>query len=141
MTKHALFLPILAALASGCVHMTSISTTSVPVDREHRVEAEAERFMFMWMNFDNDYVYQLTEDLAEQCPDGRVEGILTKQERIIYFPVVAHAVRVSAGGFCVKPVVEEAPMGPEPVKSEVAPDAGETGESDPEVPDADGAKE
>ena len=86
---------------SGCVHMASLSTTSIPVERSKPVEAEAYRFLFFMMNFDNYYVDELTRDLASQCPDGRVEGILTKQEDIMYFPALAHAVRVTATGFCV----------------------------------------
>ncbi|MAY81813.1 MAG: hypothetical protein CL930_13670 [Deltaproteobacteria bacterium] len=117
---------------SGCVHMASISTTSIPVERTKPVEAEAYRFLFLMINFDNFYVDELTRDLASQCPDGRVEGILTKQEDIMYFPAIAHAVRVTATGFCVvdapseptPPSTEpqaEPPPTVEPVSDEMAP--------------------
>ncbi|MGB0638118.1 MAG: hypothetical protein ACPGTU_02225 [Myxococcota bacterium] len=120
---------------SGCVHMASISTTSIPVERSKPVEAEAYRFLFLLMNFDNFYVDELTRDLASQCPDGRVEGILTKQEDIIYFPAIAHAVRVTATGFCVVnsppesvPPSAEPPAEPpptvEPASDEMAPAEG-----------------
>lgn len=92
---------LLAAFFSGCVHMHSLSTTSVPVDRAKVVEAEGYRFIFLLLNFDNRYVNKLTEDLAKQCPGGRVEGILTKTEGITYFPVIAHGVKVTAKGYCV----------------------------------------
>jgi hypothetical protein len=94
---------LLSLLCSGCVHMRSISTTSIPVERDNAVESTGYRFLFLMINFKNDYVNEMTKDLAQQCPDGRVEGILTKQENIVYFPLFAHAVRVSATGFCVKP--------------------------------------
>jgi len=105
---------LLVPLLSGCVHMSSISTTSVPVERVHSVEAEGYRFIFMFINFNNNYVDHLTTDLAEQCPNGRVEGILTKKEDIMYFPIIAHAVRVSANGFCVDQAYPPAVIAPEP---------------------------
>ena len=92
---------LLAALFSGCAHMHSLSTTSVPADRSKEVEAEGYRCIFLLLNFDNRYVNKLTEDLAKQCPGGRVEGILTKTEGITYFPVIAHGVKVTAKGYCV----------------------------------------
>ncbi len=85
----------------GCVHMRSLSTTSIPEERSQPIEAQAYRFLFLGMNFDNNYVNAMGKDLAQQCPKGRVEGILTKQENIVYFPLFAHAVRVTASGFCV----------------------------------------
>ena len=110
----------LLILLSGCVHMTSLSTTSIPVDRGHTVEAEGYRFMFLLINFDNKYAHQSTTDLAKQCPDGRVEGILTKKEDIMYFPLLAHAVRVSASGFCVKPAHPQASLAPVPSEADPA---------------------
>lgn len=92
---------LLASVLSGCVHMHALSTTSVPADRSKEVEAEGYRFIFLLLNFDNRYVNHLTEDLAKQCPGGRVEGILTKTEGIVYFPIIAHGMRVTAKGYCV----------------------------------------
>lgn len=118
---------LLSLLCSGCVHMRSISTTSIPVERDHAVESTGYRFLFLMINFKNDYVNEMTKDLAQQCPDGRVEGILTKQEDIMYFPLFAHAVRVSATGFCVKPPVATATPPPTAVpsaKAETTPDNG-----------------
>ena len=85
----------------GCVHLGSVSTSSIPVDRTKAVEVEASRFFFFFFNFDNDYVDALAADLARQCPDGKVEGILTKLEGITYLPLILHAARVTASGFCV----------------------------------------
>ena len=92
---------LLMAMA-GCTHLHSVSTTSIPLQRDTKVKAEAYRFVFFLMNFNNDYVDGMAQALAKQCPDGRVEGILTKQEGIIYFPLFAHAVRVTATGYCIK---------------------------------------
>ena len=98
--KKSLFL-LLVTLCTGCVHMRSMSTTSIPAERSTPIEAKAYRFLFLMINFDNKYINGMTKDLAQQCPNGRVEGILTKQEDIMYFPLFAHAVRVTATGFCV----------------------------------------
>ena len=95
------FLLLLATLFTGCVHMRSMSTTSIPAERSKPIEAEGYRFLFLMINFDNKYINSMTKDLAQQCPNGRVEGVLTKQEDIMYFPLFAHAVRVTATGFCV----------------------------------------
>ena len=87
---------LLAAFFSGCVHMHSSPPPAYRRPKE--VEAEGYRFIFLLLNFDNRYVNKLTEDLAKQCPGGRVEGILTKTEGITYFPVIAHGMRVTAKG-------------------------------------------
>lgn len=108
-----MILGLLGAL-SGCTHMASISTTSVPVERGKKVSAKAENFIVLGLNFDNDYVNGLTQDLAQQCPEGRVEGILTKMEEITYFPLFAHAVEITATGYCV-------PRGASAARGEAAP--------------------
>ena len=113
MKKTALL--FLSALFTGCVHMRSMSTTSVPVERSKPVEAEGYRFMLLMINTDNRYVNDLPHDLAKQCPNGRVEGILTKYENIVYFPLIAHAARVTAAGFCVD---ANAPASPESIGTE-----------------------
>ena len=40
----------------GCTHMHSVSTTSIPAQRDKPVKAEAYRFLFLMMNFSNGYV-------------------------------------------------------------------------------------
>jgi len=115
--------------------MRSISTTSIPAERSKPVEAEGYRFMLLMINVDNDYIDGLTKDLAAECPDGRVEGILTKQEDIMYFPLIAHAVRVTATGFCVDPTAA-----PEVPAEEDAPEA-PAEEDAPEAPAEEDAPE
>lgn len=85
----------------GCTHLQSVSTSSLPEDRSKPVQAEGYRFIFLGFNFNNDYVDEMTDDLAKNCPKGQVKGILTKYESIVYFPLFAHAARVKAQGFCV----------------------------------------
>jgi hypothetical protein len=89
------------ALVSGCVSLNSVSLTSVPADRSQKVRADAERFIFMGFNFDNDFVNTLTSDLKAQCPQGIVSGVLTKSESVIYFPLFFWKNRVSTTGYCV----------------------------------------
>jgi hypothetical protein len=89
-----------AGLFSGCTHLASVSTTSIPRERGGKVSAERSKFIFLAFNFSNEYVEDMAEDLAEKCPDGKIEGLLTKHESIVYFPLLFHSVRVSAEGYC-----------------------------------------
>ena len=88
-------------LTTGCVHLDSVSTSPIPIDRSRPIAATCTRFLFLLINHSNDYVNELTFDLARQCPNGRVDGILTKQEFVTYFPLIAHRVNVTAHGYCV----------------------------------------
>ena len=107
---------------TGCVQLHSVSTTSVPMHRDQPIEATAYRFLFFLVNTNNNYVDTLVEDLAKQCPEGRVEGVLTKHEGITYFPLVAHAVQVTATGYCVpRPAQRTAPATVAPPAAEPAP--------------------
>lgn len=85
----------------SCTHLQSVSTSSVPANRNRPISAEGSRFMFMFFNFDNKYVDNVVMDLARQCPNGRVEGILTKYETVTYFPLIAHNLKATAQGYCV----------------------------------------
>lgn len=88
-------------LIAGCTHLSSVSTTSIPENRSHPISSEAYRFIFLGFNFDNDFVDVMAKDLANKCPQGKVQGILTKHESIVYFPLIAHAVRLTANGYCL----------------------------------------
>lgn len=94
-------LSVLMVILSGCVSLNSVSLTSVPADRSKRVGAASERFIFMFFNFDNDYVNSITSDLRTQCPNGTVSGVLTKSESINYFLFIFWKSRISASGYCV----------------------------------------
>ena len=86
----------------GCSYLTSVSVSNVPADRNKKVRVSANRFIFLLMNFDNDDVNTLTEQLAQKCPQGKVKGILTKYESVVYFPIVVHQRRITAEGHCVE---------------------------------------
>lgn len=93
---------ILLLTLTSCAALRSVSQTSIPADKSKKVTAVAERGIFFAFNFDNDYVDTLTMKLIEQCPDGSVEGITTKDEVIVYFPIIYHKSIVSAEGYCTK---------------------------------------
>lgn len=102
MFKGSLFGVLVGLALTGCAYLGSVSTTSIPADRRKVVEVESARFIFLLLNFNNSYVDELTHDLAEKCPNGKVLGVLTKHENITYFPLIAHGVRITATGFCVE---------------------------------------
>lgn len=97
-----LIMTLILLTLSGCTHLMSTSTTPVPAKRDKPVSASAEKFIFLAFNFNNDYVNNMADQLADQCPNGKVTGILTKHENITYFPLIAHKVRVTASGYCVR---------------------------------------
>ncbi len=100
MMKLLLSLALLAA--ASCTHLNSVSVTSIPKDRSQRVSAERYKFLFLLLNFNNDFASHMEKDLAEKCPNGKVEGIVTKTEMLTYFPLIAHAYNIRADGYCIK---------------------------------------
>lgn len=99
--KKLVVLLMMSAMVSGCAVLQSVSTTSIPPERGQKVKSERSRFIFLAFNFNNDYVDEMAADLANQCPGGKVQGILTKHESIVYFPILFHTKKVTAEGFCV----------------------------------------
>ena len=83
---------------SSCAFVNSVSLTPIPSQRSHPVKAEASKTIFLGFNFDNDYVDGIVRDLKQQCPNGIVSGILTKDETIAY--VIVFKRHVIATGFC-----------------------------------------
>ncbi len=87
---------------SACTHLASVSTSSIPKNRSNKISTQVKRFIFLGFNFNNDYVNDITFNLAKQCEGGRVQGVVTKHENVMYFPAFAHEVRVTATGYCSK---------------------------------------
>ena len=85
---------------SSCASLRSVSITDIPAKRSNTVEAKVEKLIFLGFNFDNDYVDDLSSDLARQCKKGKISGILTKHETYFYF--FAHKVIITAEGICTK---------------------------------------
>lgn len=92
-----------AFLLSGCVSLNSVSLTPVPVERGKPIQAQGKRMIFVGFNFDNDFVDDATKGLVAQCPNGRISGILTKDETIMYFIPFVWAHRITATGYCEMP--------------------------------------
>lgn len=89
---------------AGCVSVNSVSLTPIPSGRSRPVSAEVSKTVFLGFNFDNDFINPLVEKLKDQCPNGVVSGILTKDETIAY--VLVFTKRVVATGYCNAPVAK-----------------------------------
>lgn len=85
---------------SGCAVLNSVSMTSFPKDRRRPVQAQVKKFVFLGFNFNNDFVLDLTPQLQQQCPNGKVTGITSTYETKWY--VFAHHMIVNSKGFCTK---------------------------------------
>ncbi len=88
--------------ATSCAQVRSVSQTSIPVNKNKPVKAEVKNNIFFFFNFSTSYLNDLTSQLQKSCPNGRVEGILTKDVFITYFPIIFHREHVTAEGFCVQ---------------------------------------
>lgn len=102
MLKNVFKLSLAAVLVigfSGCASLNSVSLTSVPAHRTHPVKTERSKWIILGFNFDNDFVDDAIDDLKRQCPNGRVTGILTKDEVIAY--VLFWQRRITASGYCL----------------------------------------
>lgn len=86
----------------GCASVNSVSITPIPKERDSKVSAVASKTIILGFNFDNDFIDTLVADLQKQCPNGKVTGILTKDENINYFLYFVWKKQVSATGYCVK---------------------------------------
>lgn len=95
-----LLLPLLFSF-TACHSINSVSLTQIPPQRNKEVKAEVSRFIFLGLNFDNDYVDPLVEKLKSQCEGGMIRGILTKDETVDYFLMLLYTRRVTASGYCV----------------------------------------
>jgi hypothetical protein len=93
---------ILALATTSCVHVNSVSLTQIPSTRSHQIKADTSKIIILGFNFDNDYVDKLNDDLKGQCPGGKVQGILTKDETTQYFMFFVIKRSVTATGYCNK---------------------------------------
>lgn len=102
--KGALMKSFLYCIASGmlvsCVGLKTVSITNIPQTREQPVNAKVSKFIFLGLNFDNDFVDDLKDKLAAQCTNGTISGILTKHDSTSY--LIAHTVTVYATGYCTR---------------------------------------
>lgn len=88
-------------LLASCASINSVSLTPIPSERKSPVKTEKSKVIILGFNFDNDFVDEVVDDLKNQCPNGKVTGILTKDEDINYFLFFVWKKQVTATGFCV----------------------------------------
>jgi hypothetical protein len=93
---------LLTILFSSCAQVRSVSQTSIPTKRDKLVKAEVKKNIFFLFNFSTDYLAQINLQLRKKCPKGNIEGILTKDVMIVYFPIIFQQDYITAEGFCVE---------------------------------------
>lgn len=91
---------LMAVPMAGCVSLQSVSLTQIPVKRDNKVTATTDKWIFLGLNFDNDYADKLTEKLKRKCENGEIRGILTKDETTAYFIIFRRS--ITATGYCIK---------------------------------------
>ena len=96
MLKKTILLSILAIALSGCVGLNTVSMTQVPAERDNKITTNSSSWNFIGINFSNAFVDQAIENLKEQCPIGKIEGIYTKHQTTGYLLVFKREVVVSA---------------------------------------------
>lgn len=87
----------------GCASINSLSLTPIPAERKNPVQAERSKIIILGFNFDNDFVDDVVDELKQQCPKGKVTGLLTKDENIFYFMFFVWKKHITATGYCVPP--------------------------------------
>ena len=85
---------------SACSMLSTVSLTEIPKDRSHAVSAEVSKWVVLSFNFNNDFLNPIRDQLKNQCPNGQVKGILTKDE-IVNMYLIVYQRKVSATGYCV----------------------------------------
>ena len=95
----------------GCTSLNSVSITQIPAERSQKVQVQKEKFIFLGFTFDNDFVDDSVESLKRQCPNGKISGLLTKDEDVNYFLYIFWKKRLTATGFCVKGLASEVTRG------------------------------
>lgn len=89
-------------LMTSCAFVRSVSQTSIPAKKGRVVQAEATNHIILFLNFSNKHVDSITDKLIEQCPNGKISGILTKDEVIYYFPLIPlwYKEQITVKGYC-----------------------------------------
>ena len=86
----------------SCAQVRSVSQTSIPTKRGDLVKAEVKNNIIFFFNFNTTYLNDLNAQLSSKCSNGSVEGILTKDVVVTYFPIIFHQEQITAEGYCVK---------------------------------------
>ena len=97
---------LLTLFLSSCASVNSVSLTPIPAERGNKVFTTASKTIFLGFNFDNDFIDQSVEDLKRQCPNGKISGVLTKDENINYFLYFVWKKQITVTGYCQKYAAE-----------------------------------
>lgn len=89
---------ILALIMTGCVHLNSVSLTQIPSEKGQLVSASAHDWVFLGLTSQNDFVDEAVANLKNECPNGKLTGILTKHQTTAYLLVFKR--EVIASGYC-----------------------------------------
>lgn len=92
-------LPLCFLFLISCASLRSVSLTSIPIARDNKVTASVSKWVILGLNFDNNYVEDLTTKLRSNCK-GKVTGILTTYQATHYLIVSKH--EITSAGFCLK---------------------------------------
>jgi hypothetical protein len=96
-----LWTAIICFSMTSCATLVSVSQTQIPAKRNNVITAEANKWIFLLLSFDNDYASEVSTKLANQCRGGEVRGILTKDENFNYFLGLVTQRRITAKGYCL----------------------------------------
>ena len=86
----------LAVILSGCVGLNTVSLTQIPETRDNQITASTSQWNFMGIAFSNAFADQAIADLRKQCPNGKIEGVLTKYQTTALFPMFKREVVATA---------------------------------------------
>lgn len=96
-----LFTALMATLIlSGCMSLNSVSLTQIPSEKGQLVSANAHDWVFLGFTTQNDFVNEAVNNLKQECPSGKLTGILTKHQTTAY--VLVFKREVIASGYCKK---------------------------------------
>lgn len=90
-------------LLSACHTVESISISQLPemAARKQKIASAASSLIILSIPFGSTFVAEAREGLLRQCPQGAIEGVLSKHETVSYFPGVAVEQRVSMEAYCI----------------------------------------
>ena len=100
--KISIIMVSVLTLFQSCVSLNSVSLTSIPAQKSNPVKVEKSKLILLGFNFDNDFINDTVVDLKSQCPNGKISGVLTKDENVNYFFYFIWQKRITVSGYCLK---------------------------------------
>jgi hypothetical protein len=100
----ALALSFVAVLSAACTTVTSVSVSQIPEagQRKNVVRSEASRPIILLIPFGSSFVEKARKDLLSRCPDGAIEGVVSKHEDTNYFLGLVQVASLTMRGYCVE---------------------------------------